>query len=696
MTRILPGVYTNLQDNSALPEGQESLTVGYVLKANRGTINQAELVTNPSDFLNMYTFSGAPAPTDDYTFYTILETLRQTNQVYVVRSAKNALYGGLVVKKETNLGNVISVEANTGIVKVIGDATANVAVGNTIRLFGTTSDDGRYVVTAVAKVMQTGQETYTNITVNTTGVTLTNYTYGAGTQPIAYLTKQPQPLSDIAIGTIQNINQTTNSFIFAEDEINNFLVGDKFTVKYSNNANGTYTVASTQIIDGPTTGTAFAQVTTVETITAATQLGGIAYRNSIATPAGYNFQADDLFLITGKNQGTYNSEIEIGIISSTESPEQTPEPNTFIISVISSLTNTALENPYTVSRVETAKAVDGSSLYIETVTEASDYIQIVNNSNVDATLEPCDTVENTFLSGGYNGDTLTVSDLVGSLDVFTDKTIPISILGNGSIEDPIYQKALISVASSRQDCVSFINSRKLDENATYNSQKATNIKNYKKQTLASTSFYSTMYAPHIEYTDSFNSRVIKLGTDAVAIPGWLSVIRTQGYPFAFAGPQYGPVSATTKWKIGDESGEATLLNDASVNYIAYDARAGRYYMQAQNTLQLANSALRNLGSVLNVLNMKETLSIYLKDYIQLPITTELRKEIKDRASDQFKVWAANNRVTNWAFVDNTSDIDLGNNTLRFVATFALTPYAQIIYMYMNIVNQTYDFSILQS
>ena len=94
--------------------------------------------------------------------------------------------------------------------------------------------------------------------------------------------------------------------------------------------------------------------------------------------------------------------------------------------------------------------------------------------------------------------------------------------------------------------------------------------------------------------------------------------------------------------------------------------------------------------------MKETLSIYLKDYIQLPITTELRKEIKDRASDQFKVWAANNRVTNWAFVDNTSDIDLGNNTLRFVATFALTPYAQIIYMYMNIVNQTYDFSILQS
>ena len=46
-----------------------------------------------------------------------------------------------------------------------------------------------------------------------------------------------------------------------------------------------------------------------------------------------------------------------------------------------------------------------------------------------------------------------------------------------------------------------------------------------------------------------------------------------------------PVSGVTaNWKIGDMSGEAEILNDASINFVAYDGRVGRYYMQCQNTL----------------------------------------------------------------------------------------------------------------
>ena len=55
MTRILPGVYISLNDYSTLPEGQNNLTVGYVLKANRGPLNKCELVTSPTDFLTKYT-----------------------------------------------------------------------------------------------------------------------------------------------------------------------------------------------------------------------------------------------------------------------------------------------------------------------------------------------------------------------------------------------------------------------------------------------------------------------------------------------------------------------------------------------------------------------------------------------------------------------------------------------------------------
>ena len=74
--RILPGAYVSLNDMSNLPEGQLGLTVGYVLQANRGPVNQVNLVTDSTDFLTQYTFSGKPTVTSDPTFWSILNVLR--------------------------------------------------------------------------------------------------------------------------------------------------------------------------------------------------------------------------------------------------------------------------------------------------------------------------------------------------------------------------------------------------------------------------------------------------------------------------------------------------------------------------------------------------------------------------------------------------------------------------------------------
>ena len=119
-------------------------------------------------------------------------------------------------------------------------------------------------------------------------------------------------------------------------------------------------------------------------------------------------------------------------------------------------------------------------------------------------------------------------------------------------------------------------------------------------------------------------------------------------------------------------------------------------MQTQNTLQIANSALRNLGAVLNVLDIKETFAVYFKEYLQRPITSSLRAEILLRGNDQMKLMLSQGRVTDYSFVDASADADIADNTLRYVLTLALTPYAQKIYLVMNIVNQSFDFSILQS
>ena len=98
-TRLLPGVYGSLNDLSQIPEGASSLNVGYVVKSDRGPLNEWNLVTNPTDFLTKYTFSGQPKQTDDPTIHSILKVLTKTNSVYVVRAANNPLYGGVIIKK---------------------------------------------------------------------------------------------------------------------------------------------------------------------------------------------------------------------------------------------------------------------------------------------------------------------------------------------------------------------------------------------------------------------------------------------------------------------------------------------------------------------------------------------------------------------------------------------------------------------
>jgi hypothetical protein len=118
-------------------------------------------------------------------------------------------------------------------------------------------------------------------------------------------------------------------------------------------------------------------------------------------------------------------------------------------------------------------------------------------------------------------------------------------------------------------------------------------------------------------------------------------------------------------------------------------------MPTQNTLQMANSSLRNIGTVLNILGIKQSFETNFKSYLQVPITDDIRTEILDNGRNYMNQILDANRVTDYAFNDATSDVDLSNNTLRYVLTIAPTPYAQQIYLIMNIVNQSFDFSIVQ-
>ena len=634
-TRVLPGAYVTLNDLSQFPEGATSLTVGYVLKCNRGDMDKPFLVTSPSDFLAKTTLTGVPSISDDPTYWSILKVLAQTNQVYIARAANNPLYGGAVLKKKVEVGTLTKAVASTDTLTITG--TTSPAVDSKIIIKGTV--------------------------INNSGVKVTID----------------------GLYTVKTVSSSSSTITIVTDE----------DIEYD------FTAAS-----GDNVKVYVAPVVPLST--------------SYATPALAKaaLTANDSMMIIGKNPGAYNGELEFDIVSATDNTSDlvyyvganvgaTPCTfDTMQLTVRVAATKEVLET-FLFSLDPAAKTIDGISLFVDNVVEGSSYIQVLytettEGSHIPASFDlPVSTAPNAPMpsGAGSNGGTVEAENLVAALDLFRDKTIPVSILGNGcsaQAEDSKFQTELIRLAEDRKDLMVFLNSRKVDENYTINVDKAQHIVDYKKGTLASTSFYGCMYAPHVNASDTFNTRQVKIGTDGVAIAGWLNVINNLNYPYAYAGPQNGLVSGVTcDWKIGDESGEAQLLNDASINYVAFDGKVGRYYMQCQNTLQIANSSLRNIGCVLNVLDIKEHLGTSLKEYGQLPITNVLRRDILNAINDYLAPMTGT-RFYNYSFQDVTTDADIAQDTLRYLLTISLTRYASKIYCAINVVNSTFDFSLLAS
>ena len=698
MTRVLPGVYVSLNDLSQIPEGAQTLNVGYVLKADRGPVNEWSLVTSPTDLLAKYTFSGTVKPTDDPTFHSILKVMAQTNAMYIVRAANNPLYGGAMIKKAKDFGAVVKIDKDAETITTEGGEAPE--VGEVVVVTGTNKADGYYIVKAVEG----------NV-ITVTGDITENYE-GAAEAGAKMFRCPIVPLNNIKIAEVFSTVPEDNKFIFNNNVAAKFVVGDKFTIKgssevgYADN-NGDFTVVSSEF-DMEANKT---EVIVKESVVDGAD--GVAYFNSIVNPDSFAnfFTEEDLMFITGLDAGAYNGNEAFTIVSALDNPEdlvyvkgakglfEEPCPfDTMQLGVINTETGEQLES-FTFSRDPEAKAIDGSLLFVDDVVASSAYIKVINNpANIDV---PNSTLAGTPISatGGSNGGAVTSADLAKALTVFEDKTIPLSILGNGcstEAESALFQQALVQLAVTRKDCMVFLNSRKADEKATLASTRAANIVDYKKNVLANTSFYGCMYAPHVTTADLFNSRDIEIGAESVAIAGWLNVLNNLRYPYAYAGPRNGLVSGVvTNWKIGDMSGEAEQLNDASVNYVAYDGRVGRYYMQCQNTLQVANSAMRNIGTVLNILDIKETLATNLKEYLQLPITDELRRDIVTTANDYLAPMQGI-RFYNYAFQDITTMADVADNTLRFLLTISPSMYANRIYLTINIVRASFDFSILQS
>lgn len=716
--RDLPNVYTTLNDMSALIEGDESLICGITLRANRGPVGEAYNVQDSSDFLTRYTFSGKPGVKQDSTYFDIIELLKASRNIYVSRAANNPLYGGLIVKKEVELGNFKGVTgADFTQVLVEGDVTAQITANKDYIRFekGVLADEDHKHFYVTAAEFSAGK---TKLTVSEpfSKAYAEDEVSGKVFKCVA-----PVPITSIELAAAFTDADTENKTVKVVGRVKNANAGDRVKI-----ADGFYTIAVDPAFDAVSSKTT---ITFKEDVEALLDLEDTPIKlDSIFDPRNYKFEADDLFLITGIDQGAYNSLIGIEIQSCND--YELVEPNSFKL-IVSNRENGADLEEYLVSMSLTQKSTDGTNMHIkDIVNPMSDYIQIYTPEDefIAEDAVPASTEDVEALGGGYDGDEDPdhIADLE-ALQVFADKTVPVSILVNGNNENALYQAAMIAICESRLDCFSFLRTPKYYETLPLVTQRVKQLINYKKNTLASNavsatttarangfkphfkslggsmastgadSYLAAIYGPHVTVTDLYNSRKVTIGADSIAAKQWLSVINEEGFPFAAAGPRLGTIrNATVNWKIGDESSEARQFNDASMNMLVYEARQKYYYFNTQNTLQLANSAFRNIGAVLNVLNIKETLARELKDYVQLPISDDLQEAVTRTICDYMDGCKSSNRVSDYALNNETTKIDISNNELHFMLTLAPAYYAQKIYLVVNVVNAAFDFQILQS
>lgn len=726
VNRDLPNVYTTLNDMSALIEGEDSLIVGVTLRSNRGPMNVASNITDSSDFLTRYTFTGKPGVKQDSTYFDIIELLKASRNIYVSRAANNPLYGGLIVKKEVEAGAFIGVTGTPDNYKRVmakGDLSAVVKPGQYIRIAGENLDDefvGRRFVESVQYVTPNTQIMVSESFPSNLAPASEDETLGT-----IYVCTQPVPITSVVIADKYSDTNVEDKSIAVAGQVTTINAGDRVKIN-----NGFYTVASVE----------YSQETVKTTITfnedvvpllpegedPAVEVEQPIYLDSLYDPNTYQFQNDDLFLVAGIDQGAYNSSIGIDIESCYET--ELTEPNSFNVTISNLETNTAVEE-YLVSMSLTQKSTDGTNMHIkDIINPQSQYVQIYtpDDADIDETAVPASTSDTTALGGGSDGGEITIADNIAALQVFADKSVPVSLLVNGDNENALYQAAMIAICESRLDCFAFLRTPKSYEKLSIPSQRVTQLINYKKNTLATSavsatslaladtykphfktgstssrdagnSYMAAIYGPHVTVTDMYNSRNVVIGADSVACRQWIQTINNEGYPYAAAGPLSGTVrNLTVDWKIGDESAEARQFNDASMNMIVYEARQQYYYFNTQNTLQLANSAFRNVGAVLNVLDIKESLARRLKQYIQRPISDDLIEAVERTITDYMDGCKSGNRVSNYVLNNNTTKNDISNNELHFMLTLAPAYYAQKIYLVVNVVNAAFDFEILQS
>jgi phage tail sheath protein FI len=272
-------------------------------------------------------------------------------------------------------------------------------------------------------------------------------------------------------------------------------------------------------------------------------------------------------------------------------------------------------------------------------------------------------IEIIALNDGDDGLAISDANAITAANEFANKAkLNVTLLMDGGRTTPAYQKALDTIAQSRQDCVAILSIPFSDENA---SDYITAILEYQNDELNLNSSYSAIYSPHLLISDRFNAREIFVSPDGyVAGSISLSSINFEIW-FPAAGFKRGILNVLdTKRRYTD--GELDILYDNNINPIRFFPGRG-IVVWGQKTLQRRASALDRLNVRLLLIVIEPAIKEFLENFLFDLNEVGVRTIIESQLEDYLETIRARKGITDYDVVvddTNNSAADVDANRLN--------------------------------
>lgn len=376
----------------------------------------------------------------------------------------------------------------------------------------------------------------------------------------------------------------------------------------------------------------------------------------VTDPEAHVFGADGCILFTSKDPGTWGNRLKIKI----SEPTTKEFEGQFNIEVY--LDSSVVES-FKATRVAGIKDGYQRSAYVEDVLVRSSYVSAVDNVAVLPSVMPKTTASAVALSNGSDGVIATTADVINAFELFRSRDkYPVTLLLDGGNEVTSIQQTLISIASSRKDCIALISTPYTEEADPISY--ITDIIAY-KNTLAANSRYAGLYANSIKYFDRYNNRSVFIGSSIAPALSINKAYQERELWYPPAGWELGVINEAEDTLIHFSDGDMDAIVDAGINPIRRTSNG--IVIWGQKNLSYPPNLADRMNVTLLLISLIPQLNEYLEGKIFQLNTESLWSSIEDTISAKLEGIVARNGLYAYKVVvdkSNNSASDIDNYTLN--------------------------------